>query len=49
MDHETKKDHETKRDPNKINIEVTFSFYVSRAYSNARRFNVDHIPNDQGL
>ena len=45
MDHETKKDHETKRDPNKINIEVTFSFYVSRAYSNARRFNVDHIPN----
>ena len=37
--------HETEKGPNKINVDVTFSFYVSRAYSNARRFNVDHIPN----
>ena len=32
-------------DPDKIKVDVTFSFYISRAYSNAQRFNVDHIPN----
>ena len=37
--------HDTETNPDKIKVDVTFSFYVSRAYSNARRYDVDHIPN----